>query len=414
MLEKIYVVLIILSLLIAYICWTRSVLNVGAYLLSIYLFSFVGALFLPDNGAIFTFEAGSYLLLLLFFFVTPSLAIDSGRVWGVRLIDSTLFRCMAFVLIVSGWFSILYFLPVVFRLFLSGESFVILRTDMVGGETYVDASIYYYLASFASQFYPVTITLYFYSILFTNNGRAFNNLLLLSSTAYIFNVLAAVGRDGVVLWSMSFLFAFFLFKNFFTERHLKHFRRIAFLACALFLAVFVPITISRFSILGGAEAVFLSLLSYSSQQLMYFNEIYNSGFTFPYEPSRIFPLIGYALGFDQEGGDFLEYNRAFYEAYGIDINVFKTFVGDFYVYLGSSVTFWVGLFFCISSLIILRNNGIVTLEKLIFATLLCQVPLHGVFYYKLGYNVSNLYFLAVVTIAVLISFSRLFSNRYIG
>ncbi|HJF69446.1 MAG TPA: hypothetical protein K8V05_01670, partial [Butyricimonas virosa] len=71
-----------------------------------------------------------------------------------------------------------------------------MRTDMVGGTVYFNVNIFYYLTTFVSQFYPIILICYFFSITNLHYSRSYNYLLLFSSTAYIVNVLASVGRDG--------------------------------------------------------------------------------------------------------------------------------------------------------------------------------------------------------------------------
>lgn len=407
----------ILSLVFIFLFWllyslrNKSFLNVGSCLVFLYFLSVLGSVFLPMEDIEYSFEAAAYLFFIWFMFFVPALIIRSSNFSGIKTIDLKIFNLVSWCFIVSGIYSIVFFAPIVIGIFLSGESLVILRTDMVAGETYYDIGFAYYAAGLASQFYPIIIIFYFYSKLFTKNSGFFNALLLLSSTSYIFNVLASVGRDGFVLWGLSFVFSFLLFKNFISKEQAKNFNKIFIFLGVTFAFVFFAITFSRFIILGGVGDVYFSILSYFSQQFGNFNEIYNSGIYFPSDVSKIFPIVDLIAGRDKIAVDFLAENSYFKNLYGIDINVFKTFAGDFYFYLGYFWTLILSVSFGFFGWIVFRNNGIFSLERIIVLTLAVQIPLHGLFYYKLGHNVSNIYMLVVFFIALFFYISRMYAKK---
>lgn len=411
MLVKILSVFFIFFFWFLYSIRNKSFLNVGSCLVFLYFMSMLGSVFLPLEDIEYSFEAAAYLFFIWFMFFVPALAIRSSNFSDIKTIDLKIFNLVSWCFIVSGIYSIVFFAPIVIDIFLSGESLVILRTDMVAGETYYDAGFAYYVATLASQFYPIAIIFYFYSKLFTKNSGFFNALLLLSSTSYIFNVLASVGRDGFVLWGLSLVFAFLLFNKFIDKEQAKTFKKLFILLSIAFAFAFIPITFSRFIILGGVGDVYFSILSYFSQQFGYFNEMYNSGIYFPSDVSKIFPIVDLIAGRDKVVVDFLADNLYYKNLYGIDINVFKTFVGDFYLYLGYFGTLIFSVTFGFVGWIIFRNNGIVSLEKIIILTLAIQIPLHGLFYYKLGHNISNVYMLVVFSIVLFFYFSRIYEKK---
>lgn len=385
--------------------------NIGIYILSIYMVSFFGAIFLPFEDIEYTFFAGIYLTVIILMFLVPAFSVRSDRFKVLKLTHHSLFRFVSWFFILWGGFSIIYFVPVVIGIFFSGESFLILRTNMVGGESYTQVGIPYFIASLGSQFYPIVLILFFYSLSVNRDGRIFNSLLLISSTSYIFNVLTAVGRDGFVLWSMSFVFSLIVFARFMSLQQIKKIKILIFIMGSLFLLFFIPITISRFVILGGADAVYFSILSYASQQLAYFNQFFNSGFDFPNEPERLFPIINLITGKTKENVDFLSRHYYLLDAYGLDFFTFKTFVGDFYVYLGFWTVFYIALFFSVGGFLIFKNNGKISLERILLLTLFCQIPLHGVFYYKLQYTLSNIYMILVLLLVFVLYFFRLLLKR---
>lgn len=55
--------------------------------------------------------------------------------------------------------------------------------------------------------------------------------------------------------------------------------------------------------------------------------------------------------------------------------------------------------------ILISNKKIVPFGKILYITLLAQIPLHGIFYYKLGYSVSNIYVICVILLSILFSYN---------
>ena len=233
----------------------RTCFSVGIYLIVLYLCS-VACSFLVDNSnKVYSLEASCYFVVVLLLFLFPILKYDTTKVNKIALHNPIAFKCLCDVFIVGGICAYIYFLPVVYNLFFSGTSLLILRTDMVGGESYYETNVFYYVVTFLCQFYPVVLVCYFFSITHLCYSKHYNNLLLFSSTAYIVNVLSNVGRDGVVLWSMSYIFTFILFYRFLSKEQIRWQRRLFKRLLFVFMLFFVPITVARFFINGFKDGV---------------------------------------------------------------------------------------------------------------------------------------------------------------
>ena len=64
---------------------------------------------------------------------------------------------------------------------------------------------------------------------------------------------------------------------------------------------------------------------------------------------------------------------------------------------------WAGIHAFVNS-ILTKVYGVVSFGKILYITLLAQLPLHGIFYYKLGYSVSNLYVICVIILSIFFSY----------
>ncbi len=375
-------------------------------MISIYSLSFFGSYFLPPRKIDYSFEATIYFLLLLFSFLMPALRFDSGKVNRIRKVNIKLFNFISSIFIFMGIVTYMYFIPVVIGIFFSGEALVSVRGDVVGGSVLYETGLLYYAITLFCQFFPIILVFYFYSSVATGNSKLFNGLLLFSSTGYILNVLSSVGRDGFVLWTMSYFFAFLLFKNFMnSEQRIKYAKLIKYIIF-LFALIFIPITVSRFLSDGDTSRLLFSVLSYFSQQLGNFNEIYNSKIIFQSNFAAIFPIFSIFSDVPKHQLSFLDDYYLFIYTYNIDPNVFRTFLGDFYMKFTPAFLLIIGLLFGALSFIFLAKNKTISLSRILVITLVSQIPLHGIFYYKLAYTVSNIYMILVVLLALLLAFVK--------
>ena len=379
----------------------RTCFSVGIYLIVLYLCS-VACSFLVDNSnKVYSLEASCYFVVVLLLFLFPILKYDTTKVNKIALHNPIAFKCLCDVFIVGGICAYIYFLPVVYNLFFSGTSLLILRTDMVGGESYYETNVFYYVVTFLCQFYPVVLVCYFFSITHLCYSKHYNNLLLFSSTAYIVNVLSNVGRDGVVLWSMSYIFTFILFYRFLSKEQIRWQRRLFKRLLFVFMLFFVPITVARFFINGFKDGV-MSIFSYFGQEFGNFNNFYNEvdfgilGVDF----SGILPIIGRK----QTAENILLEQESFYNLFGVDKFVFGTFLATFYLNIGPILTFvWAGIHSIVNSILI-KTRPTISFGTILYLTLLAQLPLHGIFYYKWGYNVSNIYVICVIFMSLFFSY----------
>ncbi|HHX69733.1 MAG TPA: oligosaccharide repeat unit polymerase [Gallicola sp.] len=395
------IIITLLNLFIVYIYYKRNSnkLTIGNYLISLYSFSVLLTLLNVDETIIFSIKATLFFNIILLLFIIPVMRFKGNNIYTIRSNQLQIFNVVSYLFIISGISAIIFFLPTVYKLFSSNISLLVLRTNMVGGESYVGPGAFYNISNLISQFYPIILIFYFYSISFLNKSKLFNFLLLLSSTSYIFNVLSVVGRDGFILWLMSYIFSFLLFRNHISKKSKQKHIKLLYYTIGVALLFIVPITIARF-FYQGHEAGLDSIVKYSGAQFANFNNFFNripnpekyGSFT------DIFPIFNF--NFRSSDVIFLDSWEEKVWAFGIDTNVFSTFIGSFYLSIGKVGTFILGIVFFVLGYLISKNSNQVSLSKIILITLFAQIILHGFFYYKLAYTVSNIYMILTVFLSL--------------
>ena len=365
----------------------------------LYIISMLSGFFLKIDHNKYGIGASLYFFFTIMLFIFPIIKFNSTKLKEIVLLKRNLFNIISYAFIILGVFTYIFFFKTAFFILTSSQSFLALRSNMVGGEVYFFVNIFYYIVTLYCQFYPIVIVFYFYSKIFMDNSKFFNRLLLFASTGYIINVLSGVGRDGFVLWSMSYIFAFIIFNNFMTEEMKKHEKRKLKYLIIIFLLIFIPITVSRFSLDGNRYSVIFSIIDYLGQQFSNFSQLYYSvseSLLSETSLKEIFPIFGKT----EEIGNIDRY-KYFLNLFDIDLYIFSTFIGSFIKYVSKSGLLFVSLLYSFIFSFIVKNKGYVSLGKVILITLLAQIPLHGLFYYNMAYIVCNFYMIGVLILSII-------------
>lgn len=383
--------------------------NTSLYLISLYLFSVVGSLFLDESIAApyddYSIYATSVFLCLVTLFIFPVLIFDRYEVEHVEVFNLKLFNFICYVFIFIGLASYIYFVPKIFHLLSSLSDLRVLRGNLVGAESGLGNNYFYLILTLGCQFYPIVLLFYFHSMCYQPERKSFNRFLLFSSTAYIVNVLSNVGRDGFVLWTMSYLFAFIIYKNLLPNLVYRKVVKTFGFILGVFAILFFTISISRFYRDGSIYMFFQFLLLYFSQQFGEFNRFLTNVHEVQVDIVKIIPIAEFF--FEPVNTDnILVDHKNFLANFGFDKYVFKTFLGMFYENLGLTVTFIVSLVmsFIFSLSMFVGRFRFVSFGKLIALTVFAQIMLHGIFYYKLGYMVSSIYVIICVFMAFIFSY----------
>lgn len=316
----------------------------------------------------------------------------------IRIDNVPVFRGLQSFLIVGGMIAIAFFLPFAIKS-LSGDIGSNRNLQVAQGVAFAKWGIVNSICSLLANCFIFAIICAFLNLLPGNTLRSKRRarLLMISSLSYVVYVLAYVGRDGVVYWSMSFLFCYFLFKKFLAEKMRIMMKRFFFVMLPLFVIPFMMITISRFS--GSPIGVFWEIVNYGGQQVRHFNDhyiinapIYHGRFEFPILWD-FKSLLGASKASSFDVRDTMEY----YERYRTVPWVFSTFIGTLMMDIGkiSALSFLLLL-----SLLIrktyrrINGTGIFRFSQLLIFTLFYQFVFWGVFYNRM--YAANYYMLFII------------------
>lgn len=397
------------SLLLIVYFKSNKKINITFYIVGVYLASVIGGLFLDSTLAVpqnsYSLWATFLFLLLITLFFVPLILSKTESIKHVQCPNYKLFDAVCYVFILIGIAAYLYFPTVIYTMLVSLETL-----NVRGADTGLEGNTLYLFITLGCQFFPIVLLFYFHSVCYRPGRVWFNRLLLFSSTAYIINVLTVMGRDGFVLWAMSYIFAFILYKNILPSQVKAKTKKTFTILLSFFLVIFFLISISRFyDDDGGVYFLFQKLLLYFSQQFGEFNRFVNVVQRSYVDVGSIFPIVD-LFGVPKERKSFLAAHYSFISQYGFSQNVFKTFLGDFYNNLGLLITFFVSCLFAFlfSIQFLVGSTSNVKFGKLIMLTVFSQIILHGVFYFKLSYMVSNIYVFLCIALSVLFSFKVTF------
>jgi oligosaccharide repeat unit polymerase len=385
----------------------------SSFLTFLYLCSLLGSAILDSRIAVeeyqYSWRATLYFVLVLILYLLPFLLLRPERFFYIRTPNWSVFYFVSYALIAFGFVVWIESLPRIatilgkLNLGLAG-----LRGMAVAGQLNASQGIPVVINFFA-QFYPITILFYFHSSVYRPEKTIVNKALLVSSLCYPMLVFAAIGRDGVVLWSLSFLFTALLYRNFLDDNLWRNIKRLGLFFIVTFGAVIVAISLSRFLRDGDVVLLLHFILAYLAQQFGEFNQYFNNVNVSGDRWGDVFPLLKF-FGLESVKnagyGSAIDADRAFEQVYGFNAYVFKTFIGQIYSYLGVFNGVLGALFFLIFFGIsfVADRRRTPNLGTVLLYVLAAQILLHGVFYYKLAYTVSNLYMLTVLMLSFFLRF----------
>lgn len=249
-------------------------------------------------------------------------------------------------------------------------------------------------ASLAGNLFFLSILLAFINLATIGRGGTARRakLLLAASSVNIVYSIAYVGRDGLILWTFTFVFLYLLCRDFMPGIHKRAVKRMARMIAVPSFIGFSLITVSRFSDRDGSAqsdqgSVLQWLFVYGGSQVFNFNDQYVLHAT---------PMGGlvYFKEFVKLTDQATQTSRQYvaqedwwgdYTSYGVEPWGFQTFIGSFVLDLGRLGALLLTIFLAASTWASLREqarSGVFTFSKLLYFVLLSQVMLFGVFYYR--------------------------------
>lgn len=235
---------------------------------------------------------------------------------------------------------------------------------------------------------------YFFVGLINKWNKLITFSMLLGALSFVINVLTVSGRDGFVLFILSFVLAFLLFENHLNEKLKKKIKLIGFFLGIIFFTIFFIITANRFSDINDGNllsAFNVGVLNYFSMQPFTFNDVLKYHDTFSYGRGS-FPLF-YSWFFEIENTE-----RDVSMAYMYN---FAGYIGSFYkngAFLFT--TFFVGLFYLIFIRIKFMYKKYYIYQFSIISLYIFFMT-SGLFYFRLGDKGGNLYILLSIIMLVI-------------
>lgn len=414
MIETITVLTVLIGILYRYWTTTGRTINIGCYVMSFYILSLLSSFYVDNDNmpyarldwTKYSFEASFYFLGTLLLYLLPILKFNSNNIQLIKPVNLRLFNMIAYIFIFFGFVSYVYYVPILIHMVSLGDSLANLRALNDLGTMFFDIDPLFFVVSLFCQFSPIIITFYFYSLAFTPNGYVFNRLLLFSSTAYIVSALSAVGRTGLIMWPIYYIFSYLLFRKFLSNQNKSKSIHLLLIVASICVIIFIPITFSRYG-----EGVMLSILHYIGSQFGYFNQYYQLPIARDNSISHMFPIFRFIFG---EGPRLSNYDLAMLNvnAYGVNLNQFATFIGHFIVTYDKATFFFISVVYNLILYFVFLKNKVVSFGKVILITLVSQIPLQGIFYYQLAFTVCNIYMILTILLSLLFKKKiRLFSRN---
>lgn len=265
--------------------------------------------------------------------------------------------------------------------------------------TLYESSIFSKCAVMGAFLSPVALFCFFYNVSKNLFSKFQNTLLLIGSLSFVFYTLNVAGRDGIVIWVLSFISLFMLFYRFFSKQQKKQIIRLGILGLCCFLPILLFISSSRFE--KSDYGTTLSMMNYLGQGFdnlsyniaVYKNTEANVGNFFGQFP--IFAPFANFMGYqsDLATDTFGKMDIAF--KYGFRANQFSFFIGSFYP-MNYPITGY-ALFLLVCIMVYFLNlrikNGVISVQNLLVAFIWYMVPIVGVFYFYYGSLIGNVFLL---------------------
>ncbi len=385
--------------------------NLGSFLILIYCISALLSIvlynveFLQYKNYQIKLSACLFYCGILTIFFLPFLSGSQSRHYKILLPDRKLFFTVSTFLIAINLMAILLLTKAI--LFVLDQNPKDLRETGIF-QLYnmnILENLGMWLLGHFSDLYVLLLVFFFYSRTYLKNHLLFDILLLVASMSTIVNGLMSGGRTQIIYWLLVFISCFIYFKGDMP----KHTRRKIFIFSSVFfsllLTYIISVTVFRFSgSFSGAtdyDEVF-SLLDYSGQIFLNFNNFFINFEHKGYTIARIFPFI-------YDWTHVTNFDLAVYKkSIQMDIGVFSTFLGDWFIDIGITGILLYTLFYSAVAFFTQRSfiTGTKKFQQVLLLFMLYQLPLNGLFYYSLYNKTAIIAVYGIIIISLLFRFSE--------
>lgn len=380
---------------------------ISLYALSMFSF-WVCSIF--DENYYYSVSAFLMITVPLFIIIEPLVRFERRVQPGCKISVPNKRRHIVFswFLIILGTHSFIFFALNLNKVF--NSDLAALRQQIVTEGAFYSSTVYSKTAVFGAYLSPLAILLFFFTRM-TDRNRRRSWLLFITSLSFVLYTLNVAGRDGIVIWVISYSALLALFYPF-LDAQTKRLQGIAFVGGgAVTVPIFLLISIQRFGGGGALNAdVVLSIFDYLGQQLYELSSRLDklTGTQYHGDPRTIIPvLVGLwdaLLG--QASASLNRYDlRIESMASGLDTYRFTYFVGDIITETGLiGLTAFTVLTAWILRMSLVLRARVISLPRLILAFSWSMVVIVGVFYFYYGQAVGNVYLIFPFMILIYYNF----------
>lgn len=383
----IYIPFLYFSFLFIFMLLKQKSFNLGSFIVLIYIISSFFSILIKKydllnyNFPVIKLEPTFLYCFLLTISILPFYKYRSEKIKFVTLNNNKLFIIICWTLICLTFISLSISLPEITKTF--SYDFANIRNEFYRDrDVFVEFSNmpwYQYIINFAPSFSAILLLFFFYSIVYMNNKKIFNILLILSSLVLPLNTLITASRTQTIYWIITFIALYICFKPQMNPKIKKYIRRLFLVIGSMAFIYIMAVTVSRF----GERSVGTSgsFINYAGQSFPQFCNLYNK-YTFnEITIDRVFPITSKFIlknEFTNAGFRIQEELRI-----GAPTAVFFTFLGDAMLDFGKfGMIIYTFVYFLISNRFLKRRtNSITTLPQMIILVLLFRQPLLGLFAY---------------------------------
>ena len=314
-------------------------------------------------------------------------------------IPKTKYKVLVFIVTAISAYSIIFFGKNIGQVFNSDLS--VLREEILIHGGFYESSIFSKMAILGAYLSPISLFLYFYSLV-VNEHYKFKILLLISSTSFIFYTLNVAGRDGIIIWGISYLALLGLFYPLLQQKVIKNQRKLILISLSIFLPIFLLISNARFGndkYIDSNKQVLYSIINYIGQQPFELSERIEQLQVINYdgEPRSIYPLLINIKDefFGQVNSEDVN-NRLELRSNSLDLGLrtwrFVYYIGDILTELGMlGLIIFTAIIYFICSINLKIFNNTISISRLLISFSWYMIIIVGVFYFYYGQLIGNVF-----------------------
>jgi oligosaccharide repeat unit polymerase len=320
---------------------------------------------------------------------------------GIIELSEKKYKVLFFLIVSLSVYSIFFFGKNIFQVFNSDLS--TLRNQILIDGSFYESSIFSKIAVFGAYLSPITLFLYFYTLAVYENYKL-RILLFLSSTSFIFYALNVGGRDGIVIWLITYFSLLCLFYPLLEREIIKNQKKLILTSAMIFLPILFIISFARFGVDGSDDSnktVLLSMINYIGEQPFELSDRIEQLEIIDYdgEPRSIYPLLFnirdaiFGIDNDSDINNVLKLRLNSIDL-GLKTWRFVYYIGDVLTELGPlGLIIFTAIVYFTCSINLKIIDGYISISNLLISFTWYMIIIVGVFYFYYCQVVGNVFLL---------------------